>query len=298
MNLKIIFFAILLTFYCSLTNAQNFNEQYKSFQNDTAAQSKLLSNWEKANPDDPELYTAYFNFFVKKSMSEVIRMENQQQGRQSLQIKDPKTGKVVGFLNDGVSYNEELVEKGFKYIDLGIKKFPSRLDMRFGKIYILGKVYSYQRFTEELISTIDYSQKIDLKWTWTDNKPVDRPKEFMLDAEQQYITQLYQAGNNQLDNMKAVAEAVLRYYPDDVENLSNLAITYIIKKEYVNALPLLLKAEKITPTDGIVLNNIAFCYDAKGDKPNAIKYYKLTDKYGDQRAKTTAEEKLKELDKN
>ncbi len=152
-----------------------------------------------------------------------------------------------------------------------------------------------KKFTQELISAIDYSQKIDLKWTWTDNKSIDDPKKFMLSAEQDYVSQLYEAGDDQVNNMRSIAETVLKYYPDHVENLSNLGITYIIDKDYTHALEPFLKAEKIAPTDGIVLNNIAYCYDLKGDKANAIKYYELTEKYGDERAKQTDKQKLQEL---
>ncbi|HTE00620.1 MAG TPA: hypothetical protein VK668_15110 [Mucilaginibacter sp.] len=297
MKLKILFLTLILFPCCIQAFSQSFREQFKSSQNDTAAQSKVLINWNKANPDDPELYVAYYNFYVKKSMREMINLERTQKGEKSFEIKDPKTGKVVGYMNDGATYDLALVEKGFHYIDIGIEKFPSRLDMRFGKVYILGKIEDYQRFTQEIIKTIDYSQKINLKWTWTDNKPVDDPKKFMLSAEQDYVMQLYNAGDSQLNNMKAIAETVLKYYPDDVKNLSNLAITYLIQKDYSNALTPLLKAEKIAPTDYIVLNNIAYCYDAKGDKGNAIKYYELTEKYGDDRSKESAKKKLAELKK-
>ncbi len=124
---------------------QDYKAQFKSLQNDTSAQSRVLNEWIKAKPDDPELYVAYYNFYVKKSMKEVISLERTQQGNKSLQITDPKTGKIVAYMNDGVTYDIELVEKGFHYIDIGIEKFPSRLDMRFGKIYILGKIYDYQK---------------------------------------------------------------------------------------------------------------------------------------------------------
>jgi Flp pilus assembly protein TadD len=94
----------------------------------------------------------------------------------------------------------------------------------------------------------------------------------MLSAEQDYVMQLYEAGDAQVNNMRAIAETVLKYYPDHVENLSNLGITYIINKDYARALEPLLKAGKVAPTDGIILNNIAYCYDLKNDKVNAIKY--------------------------
>jgi hypothetical protein len=44
-----------------------------------------------------------------------------------------------------------------------------------------------------------------------------------------------------------------------------------------------------------VLNNIAQGYKLKGDKANAIKYYELTEKYGDERAKEDAKRNIKEL---
>ena len=163
MNFKIIFIIFLSACLYLQAFSQDYKDRFKSIQNDTAAQSKLLTEWNNTQPDDPELYVAYFNFHVKKSMRELVNLERTQHGDKSLQITDPKTGKVVAYMNDGVTYDKNLVEKGFHYINIGIEKFPSRLDMRFGKIYMFGKIYDYQKFTQELIAAIDYSQKIDLK---------------------------------------------------------------------------------------------------------------------------------------
>lgn len=63
----------------------------------------------------------------------------------------------------------------------------------------------------------------------------------------------------------------------------------------MKTLTYLLKAEKISPEDFIVLNNIAYTYKMKNDKINAIKYYKLVKKYGDESAKNQAEKELKIL---
>ena len=56
--------------------------------------------------------------------------------------------------------------------------------------------------------------------------------------------------------MKVIAETVLKYYPDHVESLSNLAVISLIKKDYDAALEMLLKAEKIAPKDFVVLGNL------------------------------------------
>mgnify|MGYP003380295723 CR=1 FL=1 len=55
-----------------------------------------------------------------------------------------------------------------------------------------------------------------------------------------------------LDNMKRIAETVLKYYPDHIESLSNLSIVFMLQKQYDKALEPLLKAEKLNPKDYIV----------------------------------------------
>lgn len=206
--------------------------------------------------------------------------------------------KAVAYIGSQVSFNKVDFDKSISFINNGIEKFPNRLDMRFGKVYAIGQNVDYKSFTSELIKVIDYSDVNKNQWLWIDNKPVNEPKKFMLKAVQDYVAQLYDAGDEYAENIKIIAETVLKYYPDSVENLSNLAIFYLIKKDYDNALIYLLKAEKLAPTDYIVLNNIAFCYYNKRDKANAVKYYDLVVKYGDEGAKAYAREKLAEINKN
>jgi tetratricopeptide (TPR) repeat protein len=163
---------------------------------------------------------------------------------------------------------------------------------------MFGELEDWKDFTTEIIKAVDYSAVIKNQWTWTDNKPQKDSKDFFLGSLQTYQLQLYNTNNDDLlDYMKQIAEAVLKYYPDHVESLSNLSIVYLIKKEYGKALESLLKAEKLAPTDYIVLNNIAQAYKLKGDYKNAIKYYELTEKYGDEQAKAYARQQMAELKK-
>ncbi|MNR16389.1 Tetratricopeptide repeat protein [compost metagenome] len=121
----------------------------------------------------------------------------------------------------------------------------------------------------------------------------------MLGSVKDYVFQLYEVkDDNIIPYIGSIAESVLKLYPDHVESLSNLSITYLVKKEYDNALIPLLKAEKLSPKDYIVLSNIAWCYYQKKDKLNAIKYYELVLKYGDEGAMNFANEKLVELKKS
>jgi tetratricopeptide (TPR) repeat protein len=163
---------------------------------------------------------------------------------------------------------------------------------------MFGQIEDYEKFTTEIINTVDYSATNKNKWTWTDSKPVDNPKDYFLSSLQDYQVQLYNTKNDDLlDNMKRIAETVLKYYPDHIESLSNLSIVFMLQKQYDKALEPLLKAEKINSKDYIVLSNIAQAYKLKGDNKNAIKYYELTIKYGDEQAKKYAQGQIDELKK-
>lgn len=300
MNKKVTLLIFGLTLVFNQVFGQTFKQQFNEFvsKKDTLGQQQLLDKWEKSDSNDPELYIAYFNYFVKKSVKEVVTLGQNPEGNDVLQIMDKDSSKKepVAYLYGDTYYDQNILKKGFDYIDKGLSKYPNRLDMRFGKIYLLGQIENYEKFTAEIINTIDYSHVNKNKWTWADNKPLGDPENFMLSSIQDYQLQLYNTENdNLIANMKRIAEAVLKYYPEHIESLSNISIVFMLQKQYDKALDTLLKAEKLNPKDCIVLNNIAQTYKLKGDTINAIKYYKLTIQYGDDKAKNYANGQIEEL---
>lgn len=296
---KMILFLFGLLLLMNYTLGQTLN-QFNDLlnKNDTIGQLALLEKWEASNVNDPDLYVAYFNYYYKKSRKEVIRMDKNPKGKDALQILDTLTKEPVGYMYSDLFYKPKEIGKGLKYINKGIEKFPTRLDMRFGKVYIFGEMRDYDSFTQEIIAAIDYSKVIDNKWMWKENKPLQDPKNYMLRTIQSYQVQLYNTGDDSLlNNMAKIAKEVLKYYPDHVESLSNLSVVYLLQKEYENALEILLRAGKINPKDFIVLSNIAQAYKLKGDTKNAIKYYELTIKYGDDKTKQFAKKQIQDLEK-
>lgn len=299
-QITILLFGLALLF--NKVSGQTFKQEFNNLvsKKDTVKQRQLLEKWEKTDSNDPELFVAYFNFFVIKSKKEMVTLGQNPKGKEGLQIMDQDTAKKepVGFIYGDTSYDPNLLSKGFDWISKGIEKYPNRLDMQFGGIYMFGQLKDYENFTKQIIRTIDYSVVNKNKWTWANNKPLDDPKEFMLSSIQEYQNQLYNTENDALlDNMKRIAETVLKYYPEHVESLSNISIVFMLQKQYDKALEPLLKAEKINPKDYIVLSNIAHAYKLKGDNKNAINYYELTIKYGEEQAKKYAQEQINELKK-
>lgn len=297
--MKKIFFVLHAILLAKYGMSQSYEEQFHQLfeKNDTTKIIPLLKTWEQKSPGDPELYVDAFNYYYNKSKIATVSLDRQQHGNQSLQFSD-STGKVAGYLNDKLDYDLSLIDTGFFYINRGIEKFPERLDMRFGKCYALEQIQNYDEFTKELLKTIDYSVTIKNRWFWERNKKVDDGEKFFLSTIQGYLKELYETENDSLlENMKQIGTRTLSYYPDNVEILSTTAVAYTLTKNYNTALQYLSHAEKISPRDFIVLNNIAAVYKEKGDKADAIKYYQLSEKYGDEQAKKDAKENIRELSK-
>jgi len=295
---KIITLITLSLFSIHVFGQSNY-QQFKKLceEDDTTKAKSFLAAWEKSNPDDPELYTSQFNYYFSNSRQELISLQQEAPKGEGFQIED-STGKVVGFIGPNTGYDPGKLEKAFQCINTGIEKFPDRLDMRFGKCYVLGKIGDYDNFTKEIIRTVAYSVINKNNWLWTENKKQDDGERFMLSAIQDYLGQLYETQEDRLlDNMIQIGEATLQHYPKSVEILSTTSVAFLLKKEYDKALGYLKQAEELNPQDYIVLNNIAQGYKLKGDKVNAIKYYALTEKYGDEEAKQQARENIKELRK-
>lgn len=290
-------FSIAIIF-ATTTSAQDHKKGYEELlaQRDSTRIIPYLQQWEKATPNDPDVYIAYFNHYFKKSKKTIGLLSRGEPKAGTFALAD-SAGNAAGYMGDTTIYDPTLVAQAIASIDKGIAKNPQRLDMRFGKIYVLGQTGDYKTFTSELINTLHYSNKIgENNWKWANNKPIEDPKKMILGAVQDYIVTLYETNDDALlDNMRSIAETVLQYYPGHVPMLSNIAITYTLQGNHSKALENLLKAEKIAPADYIILNNIANIYRTQNDKPNAIRYYELVLKHGDDEAKEVATRELKKL---
>jgi tetratricopeptide (TPR) repeat protein len=296
--LKIFAIMTFLVQACIPAFSQDFGKQFRELyaKNDTSGQSKVLRAWEAASPKDAELFIAYFNFYVRKSMTEVVALEVKQKDTNSFVLTDTGTGKPVAYLNSSTRYQSGILQKAFGYINKGLELHPTRLDMRFGKIYMLGQAENYQAFAKEIVAAIDYGHTINNAWLWKEGKPLDDAKNFFLGSLQDYHTTIYNTEDDHLlPLMREISEAVIKYYPDHVESLANIALTFLLSGEYTSALPYLLKAEKVSPKDIIVLNNIAEAYKRSGDKANAKVYYEKIITYGNAEEKQDAKEKMKGL---
>jgi len=300
--MKILLYSACFFLTSLFAYGQNDLQQFKllSENKDTLGQRILLENWEKRSLNDPELYVAYFNYFVEKSRSEVlvIGQDLKQNAYMVLEIENQDSSKQdrVEYMYRQVSFQEFYTQKAIEWIDKGIDRFPNRLDMRFGKIYFLGLLENYEAFTEQIIQTVDYSAINQNQWLWSENCVLEQPKEMMLGSIQDYQNDLYATSQDTLlYNMQKIAEAVLKVYPDHIESLSNIGAVYFLLGQYEKALTPLLTAYQLNPKDLVVINNIAEIYNELGLNIKAEAYYRLMMKYGDKQDKKYAKAKIKQL---
>ena len=289
----------LLIFISQIGFGQDYQSDFQKYcqTSDTINQLKILTEWEKSSPNDSELFTSYFNYYFSKSQKEGITLSKQEPEGKKLVLKD-SLNQVAGFLGSQTHYDLSEFQKGIDKIDEGIKTYPNRLDMRFGKIYALGQIKDWEKFTKEIIKTVKYSALNNNEWTWSNNEKYEGDSESFLLSIQDYQLQLYNMGDDDLlINMREIAIEILNHYPNHIESLSNLSITYLLTGEYDKGLIPLLEAEKLNPEDYIVLSNIAQCYKLKGDKTKAIEYYEKTFNFGDEQVKTFARQQIEELKK-
>jgi tetratricopeptide (TPR) repeat protein len=250
-----------------------------------------LKDWEVNAPQDPEYYISAFNFYYSNCKQEEVYKKNTSTLSNHFNHHTTNQIRII-------CTNIEFFQLAINTIENGIERFPNRLDFRFGKCFALKEFELYKPLTEELIKTIHYSATNKNNWFWFENKTVDSPENFLLEAIQSYMIKLYSSEDiGLLTNMKLIGESALKYYPNNVPIMSSTAVAYMLTQDYDKSISYLKKAEVLNPKDLIVINNLAHGYKLKGDKPAALKYYMLSEFLSDDKSKTYAQEEIKKLTK-
>ena len=262
---------------------QDYAKEFNAFmaKGDSTNALKSLKNWEANTSFDPDLYISFFNYYAKmayRSQAALVQINGQSK------------------IKNQVYFVDSIVEKGFKYIDKGIQYHPDRLDMYFGKCYVLNT----NRREDELYQSLEVVMQRSLvnknKWKWTAGENLKKGEEFMFSSIQDYISQLMDyTPDSSMANVRKFPELILRYYPENVMNLSNLAVSYIFEKKYKKALVPLNTALNLSPKDIVLLNNLAYCYTELKNNSLAIEYYQKIEKFGDSDQQAYARHKIKEL---
>jgi tetratricopeptide (TPR) repeat protein len=259
-NKKIVSIMVFIAlFFCQngimeLT-AQSNSIDYKRTYLDLLNYNKLdelfihLQKWEMTENGNPEMYIAWFNYYIRLGSSSGIVMGKMNDGRYGIY--------------DQTNYLKENVYKGIEYLDKGLKNNKNRLDIYFGKISILNKINDYQKAGEEVIKILQLSKEIGNAWLWSDNVNVDDGERVFINSLGDYYSVWINAGTEiSLDQVKICSMKQIGLYPQYIETYNYLSIYYLINKDYNNAIQYLEKALTINRSDCIILINLGRAYMA------------------------------------
>ena len=295
---RIITLIIILTNHISIADAQNaWYEKYLSCVNDSDvhAWKTVIEQWEQAEPESPDVYAAWYNYYIKLAMTDVVALTTTapEDNQEALQLMD-STGVVAGYMYGIESYNDSILQIGYQKLDTSIRRFPDRLDLPFGKVAMLFRQQLYAEVMQELRHVLDRSEKNGNRWLWTLNQPVDDGEYILKESMQDYFAQLFDAG--QSDYASQLDEWMLQLYPTDIIFRSNKASLLAIDKRYSEALPIYLSIYEDNPDDIIVASNIAHIYYTLGDKEAILKYYSKLVQCGDSEIEAIAKQRIKEAE--
>jgi len=232
---------------------------------------EILHAWDLADANDANLYIAYFNFYTVKS-------------------------KDAGILSTN-GYEMNNAKKALEFISEGITRFPTRFDLRIGKLYMLRELKDYKAYADEVIQMIVYSDKIKNNWKSADFTILDHPEEMFFGAVVDCQEFLFKKNDSSLfKDIFRISDEMLKYYPKFVQSHINNSMVYDAQKEFDKSLAELKKGEKIAPENALLLYHIAFVYSQKEDKSNSKKYYELTVQHCDNKQDKLKEAALKRLE--
>jgi FimV-like protein len=258
---------------------------------------QLLTAWEQSDPTNPEVYIGYINYYLTVGRIEGVSLDRTaKQGATVLRLTDPNTGETVGYMNPAVFYDDKDVAAGLGKLNEGLKYGPDRLDMYFGKIYILNEVLDYGTAGKTLVDVLNRSALNGNKWLWSDNKPVQDGQDFLLNNIQDYYSKWLDARSKEsLDAVQQACSVQIKLYPDHIYAYNDIGYSFALRADYKTALGYFLQSERIDPTDLLVVNNIAQTYVRMGDKGKAKEYYGKILKFGSDAQKKQAQEQIDRL---
>ena len=300
MKKSIVLFFILLVSFRIFADYKSEYDNLLSARN-VKGIAALLPKWEKAEPKNPELYIAYFNYYLLKGQRSTQSLDTyKKDNTNSLALVDQKTNKIAGYLNNNIWYEKEDVDKALSYLEKGLKFGKNRLDMYFGRIHILGEIGEYEKQSQKIIEVLKLGKEINHKWLWSMNEviPASESERIFLVSINEYYKALLQKSEPKtfLAAEKACADQ-LKLYPKDVEVHNYLALAYIGQGKIQEALNVLLKADKLAKEDYTILFNMASCYETLKQYDKAKECYLRIKKNPNKQVQDMADQKLSELKK-
>lgn len=286
-----------------LAGAQDFQRRYERLVERVGlcgvGVETLIENWAVAEPDNAEMLTAKFNFWLTKGQgSEVVaRSEKKYLGLDPIiALKDSSDADVYYY--EVLKYDDECFREAIAAVDRAIAMYPERLDYRFMKA---NAYLSYERESPDmalanLLALInDY---IGNKALWTyGGESAD--EDFFAAAMQEYCVSFYTLGTpGSFEAFRKLSEEMLRQRPGDPDFMSNMGSYHMLaKRDFKTAIKYYDKVLKKHPDNYTSIKNSVLAARMMGNVKLEKKYLRLLMEHGTDSERLQAQKRLEMLQK-
>ncbi len=155
----------------------------------------------------------------------------------------------------GGSYNSEAIDKAIGFLNQGLKLAPQDLSIHQGRLHLLEVSGRYTAMAEALEESCKLYKGPGVPDAWV-----------------AYTAELFDM--NQYRASLSLLKVLEKYYPDSHDVIGNLGGVHCALKEDDQALPYLLRAVEMAPSDAVDAWNLGHLYNYLGKTELADRWYR------------------------
>lgn len=294
--------ALLCPAVLAQESAESFKSRYESLVKHVGytgvGVETLLERWEAAYPEDADMLTGRFRYYLEKSVSSAVVPKSQDRflGMAPVLTLKDSLGTDVNYFEE-TFYDDSLFAIANSAIDKAVRLNPDRLDLRFmGITALLGyEKESPDMTTASLSSLIDYNGTAHPVWKYGD-ETVD--SDIFETGIQEYCASLVTIGSPaSYESFRTLSEKMLKYDPKNTLFMSNIGTYYFLaRNDYKTARKHYDKVLKIDPSDYTSIKNSVLMARRDNNVKLEKKYLQMLAQYGaDDAEKAAARARLNAL---
>lgn len=276
---KFIFmFAGTIMLACGITMVANdYRSEFFTLidENNYNAADSVLALWTAESPDNPEVQVARFNLLFNSSRNSMLSVNNGTDYRGDHLVFSDSLGHHAGIIGEHIEWNDSLYNEAINVIGNSVRRWPERLDMRWGMAKAESERNRWKEVAEIVNAVLDRSEETGFAWTWADGVALKDSAEIIVNAGAFDYLSMMLSDEEGCDMAMAdsLASRISEIFPNDCRVLNILGSIRYNNNDIDKALEYFIKADEACPGDGIIAGNIAYLYFENGNEEKALELY-------------------------
>ena len=241
-----------------------------------------LADWRTREPENPDAWILSSNWTLEQADGVEMRGKNgkklpegdykmEMQGERIIIVG--KDGKPLGEMISAM--NPDGVRKAAGFLGEALKKWPHRADIHCGLATIFARDGFWKEHVETLRAFAKSAHEQAGKLRWCHDRALDEAEEeFVAGQLHSFAMRQYEKETPEGDRqLLEIGKLLVETCPKSVKGYNDVAIAYVLAKDWKAAQTVFEKAAEIAPDDSIVWMNLGDNSARLGNKPAARKAY-------------------------